>query len=340
MPRQIPLTFGALLLCATSLAAQSSWSASRPDGLPPVGVMLAQTLAKGEVLLSYRYLWTRQEGTRTGLDDVTTEDVLATYAVAPLDADLRTHVLEVAVAPAGFLTLDVTVPIHLRSMSLTSQVVNATTESSGIGDVTVDALLTAVRWGRQSLHFSAGLSLPTGAIGAVDTIAGPTGLVEATLPYSMQVGAGVVGFRPAVTYLGQNASASWGLQVRYDTYFGTNDRGYRPGGDAMLNVWLAGKWAPWISSSVRVAGTSHRDVQGADTALDPTVSPLNDPTLQWGNHVRGVVGTNLYLPSGPLRGNRLAVEFTWPLYQNLDGPQLRDKWAVAAGWQATFGLFK
>jgi hypothetical protein len=301
--------------------------------------MLAQTLPKGEVLLSYRYLWTRQEGTRTGVNDVSVEDVLTTYQVAPLDADLRTHVLELAIAPAGFVTLDVTVPIHSRSMSLASQVANAATESSGIGDVTVDALLTAVRWGRQSLHFSAGVSLPTGAIGAVDTIAGPTGLVEATLPYPMQVGAGVVGFRPAVTYLGQNASVSWGLQLRYEAYVGTNDRGYRPGGDTWINMWLAGKWTPWISSSVRVAASSHKDVTGADTALNPTVSPLNDPALQWGTHVRGVVGTNLYVPSGMLRGNRLAVEFTWPLYQNLDGPQLRDKWSVAAGWQTTFGLF-
>ena len=49
--------------------------------------------------------------------------------------------------------------------------------------------------------------------------------------------------------------------------------------------------------------------------------------------VKGFAGFNLYKPKGAFSGNRLAVEIGWPLYQDLDGPQLKSDYSLTIGWQ-------
>jgi hypothetical protein len=48
------------------------------------------------------------------------------------------------------------------------------------------------------------------------------------------------------------------------------------------------------------------------------------------------VGLNFEMAGQTLRGQRLAVEFLMPIYQNLNGPQLEDDWKLVAGWQYAF----
>jgi hypothetical protein len=45
-------------------------------------------------------------------------------------------------------------------------------------------------------------------------------------------------------------------------------------------------------------------------------------------------GLTVELPQ--LGNQRIAVEFDIPVYQNLDGPQLKEQWSVKAGWQWGF----
>lgn len=51
------------------------------------------------------------------------------------------------------------------------------------------------------------------------------------------------------------------------------------------------------------------------------------------------ISSNLMVPSGnPLAGQRLAVEFQMPIYQNLTGTQLKNRWRLILGWQYAFRL--
>ena len=43
-------------------------------------------------------------------------------------------------------------------------------------------------------------------------------------------------------------------------------------------------------------------------------------------------------PGKPLAGQRIAVEFTMPVYQNLTGTQLKNTWSLILGWQYAFRL--
>ncbi len=78
------------------------------------------------------------------------------------------------------------------------------------------------------------------------------------------------------------------------------------------------------------------NVVGADPSLDPAVVPTADAHLRAGRRLDIGLGANFMLPSGPLAGHRLAVEFGRPLIQWLDGPQLETDWMLIVGWQKAF----
>ena len=48
------------------------------------------------------------------------------------------------------------------------------------------------------------------------------------------------------------------------------------------------------------------------------------------------VGMNFEVAGDTLHGQRLALEFTRPLWQDLEGPQLETDWELVMGWQYAF----
>lgn len=48
------------------------------------------------------------------------------------------------------------------------------------------------------------------------------------------------------------------------------------------------------------------------------------------------LGVNDYARSGSFKGHRLALEVGYPVYQDLDGPQLETDWMLTGGWQYAF----
>jgi len=61
--------------------------------------------------------------------------------------------------------------------------------------------------------------------------------------------------------------------------------------------------------------------------------PTARPDLSSRKSVKGFAGLNLYKPKGTFSDNRLAVEIGWSLYQDLDGPQLKNGYSSTIGWQ-------
>ena len=65
-------------LVLTSIAsAQTKWTSARPDGHAPIGVMGDHTHEKGEVMLSYRWMYMGMEGSRDGSDEVSNADIVS-----------------------------------------------------------------------------------------------------------------------------------------------------------------------------------------------------------------------------------------------------------------------
>ena len=103
-----------------------------------------------------------------------------------------------------------------------------------------------------------------------------------------------------------------------------------------MSDWVSRKWTDWLSSSVRIDGHIWDNIDGADPDLNPAIVPTADPDRRGGERIDLSLGLNLYVPRGFFKGIRLGVEYGFPLYESLDGPQLEADWHVAVGGSLTW----
>ena len=80
------------------------------------------------------------------------------------------------------------------------------------------------------------------------------------------------------------------------------------------------------------------DIAGSHPELNLLMSPSHRPDWRGGQRLDLAISSNLMVPTGTFAGQRLAVEFQMPLYQNLTGTQLKTTWRLVLGWQYAFHL--
>ncbi len=61
-----------------------------------------------------------------------------------------------------------------------------------------------------------------------------------------------------------------------------------------------------------------------------------NPDFQGGDRLDLGGGINFAGQSGVVKGHRLGVEVLFPVYQDLNGPQLETDWTLTIGWQRAF----
>lgn len=315
------------------------WTASRPDGHAPIGVMGDHVHHAGEWMFSYRYMRMYMRGLRDGSSGLSEAQVLADYLVTPNEMTMEMHMLGAMYAASDDWTLMAMVPLLQLSMDHRNRMgVIFTTESEGLGDIGLSALHTFWRSGQHQAHLNLGLSLPTGSIDETDDNPLTPGQQEAQLPYPMQLGSGTFDFKPGVTYLGQDDHLSWGGQAMLTLRSGENSNDYRLGNREEATVWLARELTESTSVSFRLNWAHWADIHGADpniarVAMGTPIVPTAEPGLRNGSRIDALVGANLYVREGPVAGHRLAFELGLPLHEQLDGPQLETDWILTLGWQ-------
>ena len=311
----------------------------RADAHAPVGVMGDHIHKAGEWMLSYRFMGMHMDGNRDGRRDITETEVLADFAVAPTKMDRHMHMFAGMYAFNDVMTVMLMAPYITSSMThITRRGGEFTTSSSGLGDIRLSAMYSVYAGEGHRLHVNFGLSIPTGSINASDE----TPLGEVILPYPMQIGSGSYSLLPGITYNGQATDWSWGGQLAGAIRLDDNDAGYRLGERLTITGWVARRWGAYLSTSLRLAGRAWANIDGADSRI-ATVNPAGVaivPTAQTqlraGSRIDAGVGLNIYMPDGVLGAHRLALEATFPVQQNLDGPQLETDWVITLGWQKAF----
>jgi len=267
----------------------------RADGHAPIGVMGDHMHRAGEFMLSYRFMRMDMAGNRIGTDEVSPEEIVTTVPnrffgqpmqpptlrVVPTEMPMNMHMLGAMYAPSDWLTLMAMVNYIDKSMDHitfqggmeTTRLGTFTTESEGFGDTTVTALIRLLdkprAYGNDHVHINLGLSLPTGSITETDDILTPMGARPTVrLPYAMQLGSGTFDVLPGITYTGRDGDFSWGAQYRATLRIeDENDEGYRRGHIHEATAWLAYQWAPWISTSLRAAGSLPKGKSRASTRI-------------------------------------------------------------------------
>lgn len=323
-----------LAICASApQLADAQLGGPRADSHAPIGVMGDHMHLSDEFMLSYRFMNMNMDGSRSGSERISDAEVLEDFMVTPTEMDMQMHMVGAMYALNDDLTLMAMVPFLRNDMNhLTRMGGNFETKTSGISDVSLSGMYRLYGSDTHQLHLNAGLSFPTGSIDERDD----TPMGNVVLPYPMQLGSGTYDLLPGLTYFGFSESWSWGAQFRSTVRLGTNDEGYRLGNRYGLTTFGQRKLSKNVSTSLRLDWQHTRNIHGSDDRLNPMVVPTADPDLRGGDRIDLGIGLNLLGLDGWVRDHRLGVEFLFPVYQSLDGPQLEVDWTFIVGWQKTW----
>ncbi len=328
------LTASPTLAQASLPAVQThTWTSERPDGHAPAGVMSDFLILNRGLYVGVRFYDERFRGTKLGTEDISSDDVLSFFAVAPLTLDKKTVELDLRLGLFGWVTAEVSMPVFQAKMLNTTSTSLFETTSETYGDVAIRGLFDLLEMDQYRLSLTLGGTIPTGKIRKRDV--GASGVRE-ILPYAMQGGSGTYDVLAGLTFLTQNEVASVGAQFNSVIRVMDNWRDYRLGNEFSFSVWGAYNLSDWVSVSMRGLFESWGDVSGSDPGTDGTIDPSANSFAQGGERVQIPFGISFFLREGPAEGHRLLLEWYYPIHEDLNGPQLSTESTFVISWQTFF----
>ena len=327
---------GAILLWSNvTIAQENQWTSARPDGHAPISVMGDHYHKKGEFMFSYRFMPMWMEDNIQSSDDISNEDIYQNFMVAPQKMNMNMHMLGAMYAPSDRVTLMVMGNYISNSMDLRTRMgVDFTTESDGLGDITVLSLIKIMNSNRQSLHANVGISIPTGDIDQRDDT--PM-MNNAQLAYPMQLGSGTWDPIMGLTYLGQSDKLSWGAQSKYKFRLGDNSEDYTFGNRFDIVGWGAIKVSDYFSFSTSLSYYDTQKIDGVDADLNPMMMTLFNTANSGRSQLDVGIGTNFFVPKESLKNLRIGAELKIPAYQNVNGIQMENTIMATFGIQYAIG---
>ncbi len=337
----------------TLLACKGVFADTRVDSHAPIGVMGDHRHKQGELMVSYRYMRMEMGGNRDGTRNLSPGAIVAvpnrfanlpmqppTLRVVPTRMTTDMHMFGVMFAPSHRITLMGMASylkkkmdhITFRGATGSNRLGKFTTQTSGAGDTRVMALIGLNHNPHSRWHATVGVSLPTGDIKQSDAILTPADTRPSPrLPYPMQLGSGTYDAIVGLTYAANSGTWGWGGQSMSTVRLGENDAGYSFGNEHRLSGWLSYTVTPRLSLSGRLAYYERGNISGRDRRI---VAPVQtaDPDRQGIERWDLIAGANVLFSNQ----HRIALDFSVPLTQDLDGPQLETDWQLILGWQYTY----
>lgn len=283
----------------------------------------------GERMLSYRFMTMAMSGS-----DLTSDEILDDFMVAPTSMNMDMHMVSAMYALTDRLTLMLMLPYRNLSMDhITRMGQTFSVRSSGMSDVGLMANFLVREAGPHRITLHGGLTLPTGSIDMTgDTPAG----VNQKLPYPMQLGSGTYDLHPGLMYQGVTERWAWGAQLQSMLRLGKNSNDYRLGNRLEMSGWIGYAWTPAISNILHLHGYHAGDIHGADADLNPNMVPTADPRRSGGRSLKLRLVTEYLKTDGMFGGMRMSLAFTLPVYESRDSTQLENDWSLGGAIQWTF----
>ena len=308
-------------------------ASSRSAPPPPLGVRFGEPLEDERFRVSYSFEQMQRKGMLIGDNQVSPSEVLNNsfnpYDRTPRRLEVTAHTVQVAYSPHPRATLVVEVPFLLKKLKTRDDQGRVTQEQTqGVGDIGFALVVPFIRKGNERSQVHLGFDIPTGSI--------RRGGDETRLPFDSQIGNGSVDLEWGWTYRGEQDWISWGAQATGRHPLKRNDLRYRVGSRFELSGWGAARLPMGMSTSMRVGWLKQNNtrVPSGEFVGGTINDPSDNPKARGGYQFTVSPGLTVDLPKSA--NQRFAVEFDIPVYQNLDGPQLKEQWSVKAGWQCAF----
>ena len=316
----------------------------------PAGIMGDHVHEKGGWMVSYSVMRMEMKDNRDGTDSLSPLEISGDFAnvtgvgpstlrIVPTEMTMDMHMLGAMYGITDKLTVMGMANYIRKDMDHITfaggnpdlQIAEFTTRTSGFGDTKLAALYEVA----PSVVLKAGVSLPTGSLKEEDEIINPMGVLQTIrLPYAMQLGSGTYDFEPAVTYSGHHGDYGWGAQYTGIIRLGENDQDYTLGDKHKVNVWGSYSWTNSLSNSLRLSLETEEDISGQDSNIAGPVQTAN-PDNYGGERIEVGFGVS-YGGTGTLKGHQLQAEFTLPIYQDLNGPQMERHYGLIGRYRYTF----
>lgn len=334
MTRQYLSIFLTLFLWSIPMLGQDSipWTPQRADGIAPLSILGDYAQDSGKLRISYRFMPTVWQTNILETNSIDRDQVLKTYQKSPARMDRLQHTLGIMYAPSDNFTLMLHTSYIHHSIVWAQNVpdnspVHTTSETSGLADIRVGLLLPLLKLDRDLLQVRITLSLPTGDLNRSHD--------SQRLPYAMQLGSGTYDPSLGLIYMKQLNYISWGSQAQYTFALHDNSEGYRMGNVLQLSAWGAWKVIDVFSLFAHAKYKDQAQIQGKDSSIITTNSPLSDPTNSGRHSFDLGTGGHFYMPWGALKSFRIAVEFTFPIYHQVQGIQMFPNNTLFASLQYT-----
>lgn len=324
----------ALIAVSSPLAAQDEWvwTSNRPDGVAPVGVSGARTIAAGVVEFQYQWVQRNFQGVWFGKDSLDLATTLQLFEVAPLSLADKRHTVQLSYGVSDQLTVRARGEFALMEREqLRNDGTFFITSANGLGDLFVDATYNVLQTGPYRMDVNAGAIVPVGksATRAVTPFSSPG--VEVT-PYDMRPGSGSFGLFGSMSADVQNEVGSLGAQFKFRTYLDQNSRMFKLGDRYEANGWAAYKINESFSVSAGARWEKWANIDGADMELAAIAmrDPMNDAVFLGGLRASMPLGINFVFPEDSPRvaGHRLSFETVYALHHDYEGPQIGFDWGL------------
>jgi hypothetical protein len=326
------------------------------------GLDMFWNMPKDAVMMNVKWMHNQQTGLQQGTSPVQMNPAAAPYSKYMMPSSSQTMDMFMFM-PMWGVTEDLTLMamINYQYMSMQSQMnmpmmgVNnvsmAPMNTGGLMDTDFDIIY------RISHDFvgTFQVSAPTGSTqqaynpagmagyqpGACSGYVKGTGCWNQLSPYGMQMGAGVPGLMPALTYNWISDDVLWnaGGQASYNAYAGTNN-GWSPGNTFKLSVWgqrAFDNFTVWLRSNY----TNQAQIQGCSNQITGAAYCNSGATNYFGPQFNpssyGGQAINVLLGASYTYGMfNVGLEGGVPAWQNLNGVQLMNSYYINAGTSFMF----
>ena len=130
--------------------------------------------------------------------------------------------------------------------------------------------------------------------------------------------------------------SAWGAQTLYKSRIGRNSKHYTLGDRAEATIWSAFKVSKKLSLSTSINYYKLKNLEGYDSDLNSMMNPLVNSINSGRSQIDFGIGSNYIIPSTSLNKLRLSIQASYPLYQNVNGIQMKNTWSGVFGLKYSF----